>query len=305
MKPFLNQHTRDVGFSPTLAIHQGVAELRAAGHEVIHFGFGEAPFPAPQPIVEALRAHADDTCYPPSQGMPELRAQAADYLRRRFGHEADADGILVGPGSKELIFDALMILKGDLILPSPSWVSYAPQGRMLGKRIIWAQTHPAAGYRLTPDIMAAACARSSAPQKIMILNSPCNPTGAVYTRQELSGFAELARKHNVIIISDEIYAEITFVGEYESMSRFCPERTIVTTGLSKGFCTGGYRLGIMLVPQAMGDVMRSLVSVASETFSCVCAPVQHAAVVAFSNDKRVREHVADAVQIHRIAVEYL
>ena len=306
MNTRINARIKRAEHSPTLHIHQKVNQLREGGREVVHLGFGESPFAAPRPVCDALRRHAGDTRYLPSQGLPALREAAADYLKWRFDHDADPSRIIVGPGSKELIFDALTVLEGDLILPAPSWVSYDPQGKLLGKRVLWAHTDPSGGWRLTAEVLANACAKSKSAQKILILNSPCNPTGAVYASSELKDIAILARRHNVIVISDEIYAEITFTRRrYASIAAFCPERTVVTTGLSKGFSAGGYRVGILSLPKGMSDVAPHMVCLASETFSCVSAPIQHAAVVAFGRDKAVRDHVKDTAAIHRMAGEYL
>lgn len=306
MKLRIHPRVEGVEHSPTLDIHQRVTERRDHGADVVHFGFGESPFPVPALILDALRKHAGDNRYLPTQGLPALRRSAANYLKRRFGHDADPGRIVVGPGSKELIFDALFVLQGDLILPSPSWVSYGPQGKVLGKRVIWTRADPTAGYRMSAADLEVACRKSGSRQKVMILNSPCNPTGAVYSREELKQIAAVARRHNVVVVSDEIYAEITFARRrYVSIATFCPERTVVTTGLSKGFCAGGHRLGILSAPKEMMDIVKHLVSIASETFSCVSAPIQHAAVVAFSRDRQVREHVRDTVAIHRAAGEFL
>ena len=276
------------------------------GFEVVHFGFGESPFPPPKPFVAALKRHAADNHYLPSQGLPGLREAAAEYLRRRFGHDASPDRVIVGPGSKELIFDALLVLEGDLILPAPSWVSYAPQAKLLHKRVVGARTEPDNGYRLDPAALDAACQRSKSQQKILILNSPCNPTGAVYSAAELKELAQVAQQHNVVVISDEIYAEITFGRpRFASIASYCPKRTIVTTGLSKGFSAGGHRLGILMLPAGMESIMAHLAAVASETFSCVSTPVQHAAIVAFGEDADVRQHVEDTAAVHKLATEYL
>lgn len=306
MAPHLSRRAARLTHSPTLEIHQRVDELRKRGRHVVHFGFGQSPFPPAPPVTEALKKHVGDTRYLPSQGLPQLREAASDYLAWRFGHDAAAERIVVGPGSKELMFDALLAFDGDLILPAPSWVSYAPQAKLLGKRVVWVQTDPEQGYRLAADDLTSACEQSKSRQRILILNSPCNPTGAVYSRDELKAIASAAQRHNVLVLSDEIYAEITFTrGRYTSITAFCPERTIVTTGLSKGFSAGGYRLGIMLLPRGMEAATQRFVSLASGTFSCVSAPVQHAAVAAFSRDRVVRTHVEDTVQIHRIASEYV
>jgi len=302
----VNPQVRRVMHSPTLRIHEHVGKLRGQGRDVVHFGFGESPFPVPPSVVAELRKHAGDSRYLPSQGLMALRERAASYLKRRFGHDADSARVVVGPGSKELIFDALFALRGDLILPAPSWVSYGPQGQMLGKRVIWTRPDPEGGYRMTAGAFGEACRRSRTTQKVLILNSPCNPTGAVYSAGELKRIARVARRYNVVIVSDEIYAEITFGrARYRSIAAFCPERTLVTNGLSKGFCAGGHRLGILLVPKRMQALTDHLVCIASETFSCVAAPIQQAAVPALSDRKDVRAHVRDTVAIHRMAGHFL
>ncbi len=306
MRPDTHIRTKYLTHSPTLAVNQRVAEARAMGFEVVHLGFGQSPFPPPKAFVGALVRHAGDNRFLPSQGLPELREAAANYLGWRFGHNASADRIMVGPGSKELIFDLLMVLEGDLLLPVPSWVSYAPQARILHKRIIDVRTDAEAGYRVGPDAIEAACRKSDARQRILILNSPCNPTGAVYKVDEVKAIAAAAAEQNIIVIADEIYAEITFgKGKYASIAAYAPDRTIVTTSLSKGFSAGGHRLGVLLLPDGMEVLMPHLAALASETFSCVCAPIQHAAIVALSENKEVRQHVEDCAAIHELATDYL
>lgn len=302
----LNSRLRDMKPSPTLQIHQKINELRGKGKSIVHMGFGESPFPIPGPVVDMLARSASDGRYFPAQGLPGLRESAAKYLNRRFGHNAEAGRIIIGPGSKELIFDALFVLRGDVILPAPCWVSYAPQAGLLGKKVVWAPTDPARGYRFNARDFDRACRKSRAEQKILVLNSPCNPTGAVYSTAELKAIAEVARRHDALIVSDEIYAEIVFgKSNFASIARFCPERTVVTTGLSKGFSAGGYRLGVMLVPRRCEDVIKPLTAVIGATFSCVAAPVQRSALTAFGNDKDVRSYVKDTVAIHAITGEYL
>lgn len=304
--PLIRHAAQKSAHSPTLFIHEAVAARRAAGLDTVHFGFGESPFPVPWPVEEALRAYAGDNRYLPTQGLPALREAAALSLKKRFGHDARPDRVLVGPGSKELLFHLLLVLEGDLILPAPSWVSYAPQAVLAGKRVLWARTGPDGGWRLDAEELELACSRSRSDQKILVLNSPCNPTGAVYSAKELRGIADVARRRNVVIASDEIYAETVFGRRrFASVGRFCPERCVATTGLSKGFSAGGYRLGILLLPEAMADVMPRLVSVASETYSCVSAPVQHAACAAFGMGEEVARAVRDGAAVHALAGEYL
>lgn len=304
--PLIRRVAERAAHSPTLSINEGVAARRARGEDTVHFGFGESPFPVPRPVREALRKHAGDNRYLPTQGLPLLREAVAGYLAKRFGHDARADCVLIGPGSKELLFHLMLVLDGDLILPAPSWVSYAPQGGLAGKRVLWISADPDSGWRLDPAALDLACERSRSRQKLLVLNSPCNPTGAVYSEDELRGIADVARRRNLVVVSDEIYAEVVFAqGRFASIARFCPERCVVTTGLSKGFSAGGYRLGAVMAPREMASIVPRLVSVASETFSCVSAPVQRAACAAFGWEAEVSQAVRDGTAIHEIAGEYL
>jgi aspartate/methionine/tyrosine aminotransferase len=291
--------------SATLAINERARALRAAGETVWHFGFGESPFPVPAPMQAALRDAAGEKGYLPSEGLPELRQAAADFLRRQWGCEFRPEQIVVGPGSKELIFDLLAILPGSVLVPVPAWVSYGPQAQLLRRRFVPIPTSREAGYRLDPASLQSAC-RANPGQKVLILNNPVNPTGTVYGEDDLRRIAEICRAEDVVVIADEIYGLVNFgLVDRVSLAAILPERTIITTGLSKVFAAGGWRLGIAAIPAAFDALRAPLRAMISETFSAVSAPVQYGAIPAFEFGEQIRAHVETATAIHAAASSYV
>ena len=288
--------------SPTLAADALVRRLRAEGRDILHMGFGQAPFPVHPRLAEALRAHADENAYPPVAGLTELREAVLAHQARVAGIDPDAYDVLVAPGSKLILFAVQIALGGDPLLPVPSWVSYEPQARMLGRRAV---PVPASaedrGLLIEPhtlrDAIRSARAAGQDP-RTLVLNSPSNPTGLVVPQDDLRGIAEVCEAEDVAILSDEIYARLTFDGTYPTIARHAPERTIVSTGLSKHLSLGGWRLGVGLVPKAMDGLFDRLVSIASETWSGVAAPVQRAAIEAYRGHDDVEASIEHARRIH-------
>lgn len=287
----------DLAESATLAVNQRARALRAAGETVWHFGFGESPFPVPEPMRAALVAHAGEKHYLPGEGLPELRRAAAAFLRDQWSCAFEAEQVFVGPGSKELIYDLLAILSGPVLAPVPAWVSYAPQAHLLRKDFVAIETRFEDGYRLQADALRNA-ARAHPGQKILILNNPVNPTGTVYGSASLHALAEVCREEDILVIADEIYGLLDFgLVDRCSMAQVLPERTIVTTGISKTFAAGGWRLGIAAIPDALGAVHGPLRAMISETFSAVAAPIQFGAVPAFEFGSEIRAFVERARRI--------
>ena len=291
-----------VDLSPTLLINERVAAMRAQGRTIRHFGFGEAPFPAPPRLVEALREHAGAKGYLPVAGLPALREAALEHQCRHAGLDAEAFDVVVGPGSKLLLYAAQMAVPGPIMLPVPSWVSYAPQAAMLGHKVVHVPaTLSDDGYHLEPEAVEAAFRRAAGqgerPTKLLV-NVPNNPAGLNITDENLRAIAHWCRDNAVALISDEIYGRVSYDGRYRSPARHHPEGTIVTTGLSKHLSVGGWRLGVMLVPKAMDGLFGRVCDIASETWSCVAAPVQHAAVEAYRGHPDVEAFVRDGCAIH-------
>ncbi len=276
--------------SPTLAIHARSRQLLEAGRRLFLFGLGQSPFPVPDPVVEALRANAHRKDYLPVEGLPELRASVCDYLRRRRGASYSEADVVVGPGSKELLFLIQLAFGGTVILPTPCWVSYAPQAKLAGRPSVFVPTHASADYTLDPRDLEAVC-RQIPGAKLLVLTSPNNPTGTAYDADKLSEIAEVARRHGLLIVADEIYAELAFRDDHVSTATRYPEGTIVLTGLSKWCGAGGWRLGVAVFPELARPLAAAVAAAASETFTSTSAPIQHAAVVAFRGGSSIDSYL--------------
>jgi aspartate/methionine/tyrosine aminotransferase len=306
MKPALNPQVLGIGESTTLSINTQARTLRKKGKDVCHFGFGQAPFPVPDPIQKALRRASHKNDYLPTQGLPQLREAVASFYNKEFDYSFKAGDVFIGPGSKELLFQTLYILEGSLLIPTPSWVSYGPQAALRGKHIVSIATQRDNGYRLQAEELDRACSKLGQTPKILILNNPNNPTGSVYREHEIRELAEICRAYHVMVISDEIYAMIDFRGApFSSIAHYYPEGTIVTGGLSKSFSAGGYRLGVMLIPQEQQELKEGLKSFISETFSAVSGPIQYAALEAYRNFNSIRSFIQTTCEIHRCVGRYM
>ena len=285
--------------SATLAINEQSAAMIASGRKVIRFGFGQSPFPVPDIVRESLRAHAHEKAYLPVKGLQGLRVAAADFLSRTRDIDLTAEQILIGPGSKELIYLMQTCLKGTLYLPTPSWVSYGPQSEIIGNKVKWLHTRYKASWKVTAEMLESEVNE----QGFLILNYPNNPTGMTYTAEELMAIAEVARRKELLVISDEIYAMTSFSGSHVSIAKFYPEGTIISTGLSKWCGAGGWRLGIASFPEACADFLKYVAILASETFTSVNAPVQFAAITAYEEMDELALYLKQTRQILKVVSE--
>ena len=308
--PTDNRMRPPLRMSSTLALHERVDELRRAGRRVHHLGFGEARFPVHPRLLAALRDHAAAGGYAPVAGLPELRERVAVYYRR-FGIETDPSRILVGSGSKSLLFAALAALRGDLILPLPSWVSYRDQAKLARTRVTVAPTSAADRYCLTADGLRGTLARARAAGRrpgILLLNSPGNPSGTIYPDELLAELAAVARQEGLRIVSDEIYALCVHGGSpHSSVARHYPDSTIVTGGLSKHLSLGGWRLGVAVLPSGeLGRLlMEHMTAVAGSVWTAASTPVQHAAVVAYGGEPEIEAYIEACAAVQAGVTEYL
>ncbi len=290
IKPKIRQRLQQLSPSDTLLINEVSRQLEAQGKEVFKFGFGQSPFPIPGAVQSTLASNAHQKAYLPVQGLPELRESIAVHMNRLLDRsDLHPDQVFVGPGSKELIFLTQLSLDLPLLLPSPSWVSYAPQAQICGNKIHWIPT-ARDNWKLTPDLLEEYLLKHKISEGLLLLNYPCNPTGVELNCTELEAMAAVCRKYELTVISDEIYGLTAFDGAYKSISNFYPEGTIVSSGLSKWCGAGGYRLGFIVLPERRGPLIRTLQSLASETYSCASAPVQYAAVSAFKDSPDLMDY---------------
>jgi aspartate/methionine/tyrosine aminotransferase len=295
--------------SATLRMNEAVAVRSAAGQRTIHLGFGEANFPLPTPLREELARAATRTEYAPVLGLPALRAAIAAYLARTRALAITPATVMVGPGSKPLLYALLHALAGDVLLPTPSWVSYAPQARLTGKRVFPVATDASDRHRLTSDALDAAfqaAHTAGGDPRILVVNTPSNPTGGMFAAADAEAIARWARAHGMTILSDEIYAELAHGWRpHLSPARFYPEGTIVTGGMSKAFSAGGWRLGYAALPatEAGERLLAAARSLARELWSSAATPMQQAAIPAFTFDDEMERYVRRSARVHAHAVE--
>jgi aspartate/methionine/tyrosine aminotransferase len=295
----INQNILSLKQSSTLLINEKVKELRIKGNEISHFGFGQSPFPIHPSIVTALRENAENNHYLPVAGLEELREEIVLFLKKHQNIKTTKESVLIGPGSKELLYQSILIFDAVFLIPKGSWVSYIPQIQSKGGSYHVLETNFENDFKLTSEILDTFFKHEvSTKQTVLILNSPNNPTGAVYTKEEYKALAITCRKHNIVVFSDEIYSQINFSERHSpSISAYYPEKTIVFGGLSKVFSAGGYRLGYMMLPNEMQDLQNVYKSLFSETFSCVSSPIQFAAIKAFEYNTDLQNYVATTAAI--------
>lgn len=293
----LNLNVRGVPVSATLGINELSNQLLKQGKKVYKLGLGQSPFPVPVPIVKELQANAHQKDYLPVKGLPALCDAVAGYYRRTQNLSYTGDDVLIGPGSKELMFILQLVYYGDLVIPTPSWVSYAPQAHIIGRHVHWLQTEEQNNWLLTPEEIDKLCRVDPTKPRIVILNYPNNPTGCSYSAEQLKALAEVARKYKIILLSDEIYGELNFQGNHQSIARYYPEGTIIASGLSKWAGAGGWRLGTFVFPSSLGWLRDSMAVVASETFTATSAPIQYAAVRAFRGGVELERYLANSRRI--------
>ncbi len=279
--------------SDTLAINELSKELIAKGKTVYRFGLGQSPFPVPKRVVAALRLHAPQKDYLPVKGLPLLREAVADFHRRKDGINAQSDCVIIGPGSKELVFLLQLVFNGEIIVVSPCWVSYIPQAKILGKEISIIHSSYENKWQLTPKLFKEFLKKRNSKNKaaLMILNYPGNPDGVSFRKKDIIEIAALAKEHNIYILSDEIYGQLHHQGKHISMGKFYPEGTIISSGISKWCGAGGWRLGTFTFPKDLNWLSDKMAVVASETYTSVSAPIQYAAVQAFKGGIEIEEYL--------------
>ena len=296
MKNPLSTWARNISPSPTLAVDAKAKKLKAEGKDVCGFGAGEPDFDTPDFIKEAcIKAiEAGKTKYLPSAGLPALREALAAHYAKRRGIKRAASNFIVSPGGKFSCYLAIMatVSPGDeVIIPAPCWVSYPEMVKLAGGIPVFVKATDAADFKVTVGQLAAAVTDKT---KLIILTSPSNPTGAVYSREELQKIAEFAVERDLLIMSDEIYSTLVYDGieavSPASLSDEALERTIVVSGFSKAYSMTGWRLGTLCAPDAIAKAVANL---QSQTSSNATSFAQFGALAAIENEKLADEAVAE------------
>ncbi|MFC4588108.1 pyridoxal phosphate-dependent aminotransferase [Sphaerisporangium corydalis] len=292
----------NVTLSATLAANEDIARRRHAGQRILNLAFGEAGLPVHPALRERLTEASRDNRYGPVAGAPGLREAAAGYWDRR-GLPTDPGLVVCGPGSKPLLYALLLAIGGDIVLPMPSWVSYAAQAGLAGARPIMVPTPPGEGGTPDPEQVRDAVLHARAQGRTVgsvLVTLPDNPTGRLARPETVARLAEVARELDLTVISDEIYRDLVhdLDAAFLSPAGLAPERTVVTTGLSKSLALGGWRIGVARLPA--GPLRDRLLAVASEIWSSPAAPVQHAAAYAYTEPPELVERVAASRRLHGV-----
>jgi aspartate aminotransferase len=270
--------------SQTLSLTKLVRQLQAEGKDIVGLTLGEPDFDTPEHIRSAAIAaiHAGHTHYPPVAGIPALRKAVADLYAKKYNVDAVPGNVVISTGAKQAVVNAVMSLlnPGDeAILPAPYWVSYYEIFKMAEAEVVVVHTTLENGYKMSPAQLEAAITPKT---KLLMLNSPNNPTGGMYSHDELKGLVEVLERYpEIVVISDEIYEHISFDVEPVSMVNFpsIRNRMVVINGVSKGFAMTGWRIGFTLAPLWLSELCEKY---QGQITSGACSISQHAALAAYT-----------------------
>ena len=285
----LSHRAKAIKASPTLAVSALAKQMKAKGIDVLNFGVGEPDFNTPDYIKEAGKKAIDDnfTRYTAAAGIMELREAISAKLKRDNNLDCNPNDIIVSPGAKAAIINILMSVcdpRDEILIPSPYWVSYTSQVEMMDALPVLLPTTISSKFKITTEQLEEKILSLSS-SKALILNSPNNPTGSVYNKQELEKIAEICLKYNILIISDEIYEKLIYDGEKHisiaSLSDEIREITVLINGVSKAYAMTGWRLGYAAGPT---EIIKRAIRIQSHTTSNVNSMTQKAALAALTQD---------------------
>ncbi len=287
--------------SATLAMSQKSSEMKAKGIDVINMSVGEPDFNTPEQIKEAAKKAIDEyySRYSRVPGYADLREAVVAKLKNKNGLTYTAGEILVSNGAKQSVCNAIMALVNDgdeVIIPAPYWVSYPQMAKLAGGTPVIIEAGFEQNFKITPAQLEAAITPKT---KILILCSPSNPTGSVYSKEELRGLAEVILKHeDVFVIADEIYEHINYVGKHESIAQFegMKERTIIVNGVSKAYAMTGWRIGYIAAPEW---IVKGCNKLQGQYTSGPCSVSQKAAQYAYEGDQACVEEMRKAFERRR------
>ncbi len=288
--------------SATLAAGAKARQMRAEGINVFDFSLGEPDFATPEHICQAAaRAmQAGHTHYTPANGTAELRAAVARLYQKTYGLRYTPEQVLISSGAKHSIHNALAATVGpgdEVIIPTPYWVSYSDLVEMTGARYVLVPTTHESGFKMSPQQLRAAITPRT---RLLMLNSPANPTGTVYTRQELETLADVILESNLAVLSDEIYERLVFGDAratcFAALRPELAERTITISGCSKSYAMTGWRVGWTAGP---APVIRAMGNVQSQETGCPCSVSQYAAVAALEGDQDCVERMRREFEARR------
>ncbi|XP_064643862.1 aspartate aminotransferase-like [Lineus longissimus] len=304
--PLISPHLKEYGAAHNILFNEKIKNLIASGRKIYHLGFGQSPFPLYEGAVEALKEFAAEKSYLPTEGIPSLRKAICSFHKKYDDFDFDPSQVVVGPGSKELIFLLVSVFNGDVLLLAPTWPTYKPQVQLGHKRDIIIDTGAENGWKITPRLIEKAVKENDLhPNRMLILCNPDNPTGVSYTKEDFEALAVAFRKHNILVLSDEIYARLHHTQDHVSMATFYPEGTILSTGMSKWASAGGWRMGYHIFPQELDVIKNAVKSAGSHTYSCCPAPMQYAIAKMLSEEKGVEDFIRHTAKIMAVAANFV
>ena len=298
----LSDRIQKIGFSPTLKISARAAAMKAEGIDVIDLSVGEPDFPTPDNVKSAGKKAIDEnfTKYTANDGILPLRKAIAKKLREENGLEYEPDEIIVSSGAKNCLYNFCMAVldSGDeAIIPAPYWVSYPQMVNLAGGTPVIIQTREENGFRITPDELSAAISPST---KVLIMNNPCNPSGAGYTREELSKLAEVVADEGILVVADEIYEKLVYDGfefvSFASLGKKIQEQSVIVNGVSKAYSMTGWRIGYAAGPK---EYIMAMSKVQSHNTSNASSISQMAALEALTGPQHEISRMRSEFQIRR------
>ncbi len=298
----LTHRVSKISPSMTLAMSARAAELKAAGEKVINFGVGEPDFNTPAHIIQAAKDAMDKgyTKYVAAAGLPALKKAVCEKLARDNNLEYKPNQIVISNGGKHAILNAVAAVVeegGEVIIPSPYWLTYPEVVRFFGGVPVYVETTRESGFKMTAEQLEAAITPKTS---MLIFNSPCNPTGAVYSEEEIKAIAAVCVKHNICVLSDEMYEKLVYDGQkHYSIAEVSPEMkelTILVNGVSKSYAMTGWRLGYLAAPE---NVAKAIGSCQSHATSNVNTITQYASVAALEGDQTPMQEMVAAFTARR------
>ena len=297
----LSNRILNMAESETLAMTAKARELKAQGKDVISLSIGEPDFNTPEVVKEAAKKAIDDnfTHYPPVPGYADLKEAICEKFRRDNGLEFKPDQIVVSTGAKQCLYQVAQVLlnPGDeAIIPTPYWVSYKEFVRLAGGTPVFVKTKIENDFKVTPQQLEEAITPKT---KLIMFSSPSNPTGMLYSKEELKAIADVVARHeNVFVIADEIYEHINFVGKHESIGQFATikDRVITVNGVAKGFAMTGWRIGFIAAPTIIAKACNKL---QGQVTSATCSIAQKATVCAMQMDPTTSEDIINMRNIFK------
>tara|TARA_B100001758_G_scaffold57780_1_gene47817 strand:+ start:1873 stop:3156 length:1284 start_codon:yes stop_codon:yes gene_type:complete len=297
--------------SPTLLINEKVKAMWQDGEDILHVAFGESRFPVHPDLSKALNDGMSNRSYLSSLGTDSLRTKIAEYYTKQLNIDISYDQVIVGVGSKSLLYSIIQAIDGDILLPRPSWVSYSSIATMCNRSIKRFDLNKNNGYNLNIDSLKDAYSsakNSGVNPSMLVLNSPNNPVGNSFEKSDIQSVANWAQENNITILSDEIYGLITFKeNKHHTPLTYYPDKTIFFSGLSKHLSLGGWRLGISILPRnSFGQQLISkFESISGNIWSCVPSPFQVVGETAFSNNESIADYINVCTNIHRVRTLFI